>query len=110
VAYASLDQLAAAMRVTVTTKNQEALQRALDSAASEIDHELDRPATDPLPTPAPALVVSVNVDRGVEWFKASDAAWGNVGYADIGVVKVAPDGFARHAATLTPYKIQYGLA
>ena len=82
----------------------------MDSATDEIDHELDRPATAPLPTPTPALIVNVCVARGVEWFKASDAAWGNVGYADVGIVKVPPDGFARHAANLTPYKIQFGLA
>src|SRR5262245_44029880 len=109
-AYASLDQLAAALRVTVTPKNQDALQRALDAASDEIDKELDRPATDPLPDPAPALVVQVNVDRGVEHFKASDAAWGGVGYADVGILRVPADGFARHAATLTPYKAQYGVA
>lgn len=109
-AYATVDDLAAALRVSVTPKNDALLQSCLDAAAEEIDHELDRPTDDPLPDPPPALAVRVNVDRGVELYKASDAVFGSVGYADVGVYKVPNDSFARHAATLIPLKASFGLA
>ena len=108
--YATVDELAAALRVQVTVKNQDWLQSCLDASALEIDHALDRLALDPLPTPAPALVVQVNVARGVEWYKASDAAFGGVGFADTGILTVPGDTFARHAQALIPLTQQFGVA
>jgi hypothetical protein len=109
-AYATPEQLAAALRVTVTPKNSDWLQSCVDAAASEIDHDLDRFPDDPLPVPPPALVVQVNVARGVEWFKANDAAFGGVGFADTGILTVPNDGFARHSAALIPLHQQFGIA
>lgn len=109
-AYATAAQLAEALRITVTAKNQEWLDLSLDAAASEIDHYLDRPASDPLPDPPPALATTVNVARGIEWFKANDAAFGAIGFADIGALNVPSDPFARHARTLIPLKVQFGVA
>lgn len=109
-AYATVEELAAALRIAVTVKNQDWLQACLDASASEIDHALDRLAADPLPVPAPALVITTNVARGVEWYKASDAAYGGVGFADTGILRVPPDSFARHATTLIPLTQQYGVA
>ena len=86
------------------------LNACLDASALEIDHALDRLIDDPLPDPPPALVVTVNVRAGVEWWKASDAAFGGVGFADTGVLRVPVDSFARHAATLTPLVQQFGIA
>ena len=108
-AYATVDELAAALRVQVTVKNQELLQSCLDAAASEIDHAVDRLPSDPLPDPAPALAVQVNVARGVEWFKAADATFGGVGFAETGILRVPADSFARHAKTLIPLKQQFGV-
>jgi hypothetical protein len=42
-AYATIDELAAALRIRVTAENTAALQACLDAAAIEIDHETDRP-------------------------------------------------------------------
>jgi len=109
-AYATVDQLAASMRLTVTAKNQEWLQSCLDAAAAEIDHMLDRFATEPLPVPPPALAVQENVAIAVEFWKINDAAFGGVGFADIGVLKVPRDLFARHAAVLMPLTQQFGVA
>ena len=95
------------MRLQVTAKNSAWLESCLDAAASEIDHALDR--VDPLPVPAPALVTQVNVARAVEWFKASDATFGGVGFADTGILTVPKDSFARHAATLLPLKQLFGV-
>ena len=107
-AYATPEQLAAALRLPLTPENTPTFDLALEAAAQEIDQALDR--TTPLDDPAPQLVIEVNVARGVEWVKQPDAAFGGVGYADIGILKTPVDGFARHALTLIPYKQQWGLA
>lgn len=110
-AYATVDQLAAAMRLTVSVKNQEWLQACLDAAASEIDHRCGRRPDDPLPTDPPdPLAQQVNVARGVEWYKANDATFGGVGFADIGILRVPTDGFARFAHALLPLTQTWGVA
>jgi len=109
-AYATVEQLADALRVQVTTKNRDALQLSLDAAALEIDQYCDRPADNPLPDPPPALATTVNIARGIEWFKSNDSAFGGVGFADTGVLRVPRDAFARHALDLIPLKVQFGLA
>jgi hypothetical protein len=43
VAYATVDELAAALRVSVTAGNTAKLQSCLDAAAAEINHDVDRP-------------------------------------------------------------------
>jgi hypothetical protein len=108
-AYATVDQLAAALRVAVTTKNSEWLESCLDAAASVVDHLCDRPADNPMPGPPPALAVTENVSIGIEFYKANDAAFGAVGFADIGVLSVPDDVYGRHANTLIPLKIQFGV-
>jgi hypothetical protein len=109
VAYATVDELAAALRVTVTAANQDMLTACLDAAAAEIDHAVDRLDTDPLP-PADPLANRVNVLRGVEWFKSNDAAFGVIGFADTGALQAPKNTFARHAATLVVLKQQWGVA
>lgn len=106
--YATAEDLAAALRVAVTPKNQAQLDRSLAAAAQEIDHYVDRLADDPIPPDDP-LAGSVNIARGVEWFKASDAAFGAVGFSDIGVLAAPADPFARHARALIPLKRQFGV-
>ena len=108
-AYATVEQLAAALRVTVSAKNSELLDLSLEAAAAEIDHYLDRP-DDPLSDPPPALATMGNIARGIEWFKANDAAFGAVGFADVGVLAAPADPFARHAAALIPLKVRFGIA
>lgn len=109
-AYATVDELAAALHVKVTAEREPDLQRALDAAAVEIDQDLDRDATDPLPDPAPAPIVATNIDRAVEWYKAADAAYGIVGVEDTGAIRAPKDGFARHAQNITAYKHRFGIA
>jgi len=109
VAYATVDQLAAALRVTVTTSNTATLQACLDAAASEIDHAVDRTLDNPIPT-GDALAERVNVLRGVEWWKSNDAAFGVIGFDQTGALQAPRDGFARHERTLIPLKEQFGVA
>jgi len=106
-AYASVDQLAAALRITATVENTPALQACLDAAASEIDHAVDR--TNPIPS-GDALAERVNILRGVEWWKSNDAAFGVIGFDQTGALQAPRDGFARHARTLVPLKELFGVA
>jgi hypothetical protein len=108
-AYATVEQLAAALRVAVTAKNTDWLQACLDASASEIDHAVAL-VTPPWPDPAPPLAVTTNVARAVEWWKANDAAFGGVGFADTGILKVPTDTFGRHAVNLIPLTEQFGVA
>lgn len=106
-AYATVDQLAAALRVTVTPENTPTLQACLDAAAVEIDHAVDWLAG---PPPSNPLLERVNVLRGVEWFKSNDAAFGVIGFDQTGALQAPRDGFARHGRTLMPLKEQFGVA
>lgn len=106
--YATVDDLAAALRIRVTTENRALLQACLEAAAAEIDLDLDR--TTPLPDPPPAAVARCNVNRAVEWFKAADAAYGIVGFEQTGLIYAPKDGFARHAATITAFKQRWAFA
>lgn len=106
--YASPEQLAAALRVRVTPENTDRLTSCLAAAADEIDAFLDR--SEPLADPVPESVVLCNVNRAVEWWKAPDAAGGQVGFAQTGVLSVPPDGFDRHAGTILQHKQKWGVA
>lgn len=108
-AYATPDELAAALRVPVTAKNLELLQFCVDAASREIDHYCDRHVDDPIPDGDP-LAHIVCLGRGVEHYKVNDAAFGVIGFADTGVLAAPRDTFGRHAATLTPLKQNWAVA
>jgi len=107
--YATKDELAAALRTRVTADNTDMLNACLEAAAAEIDHECDRREGSPIP-PGDALANRVNIARAVEWWRANDAAFGAVGFEQIGALQLPRDGFARHAFQLTPLKHQWGIA
>src|SRR5262245_58032518 len=108
-AYATTEELAAALNVRATPANEAALQACLDAAAAEIDHEVDRPDTDPIPA-GNALANRVNLVRAVEWWKSNAAAFGVIGFDQTGALQAPRDGFNRHAYALTPLKLQWGIA
>jgi hypothetical protein len=109
VAYATLAELAAALRITTLTPEVEArLQACLDAAAVEIDDALCRTAEDPVEAGNP-LVNRVNLMRAVEWYKANDAAFGILG-SDENAMRLPKSTFARHAVTLTPLRTRWGIA
>lgn len=108
-AYATPDQLAEALRdKRLVTTAPELLARCLGAAAEEIDADLDR--IDPLPDPPPAMVIGVNVNRAVEWFKAADAFNGGIGTEQTGVLPAPESGFNRYSLTLRPLKQRWGVA
>jgi hypothetical protein len=106
-AYATVDELAAALRVRVTAETTTGLQRCLDAAADEIDHAVDR--VDTMPTDDP-LANRVNIVRGVEWWKANDAAFGVLGVSDTGTLQAPRNTMRRHQSALLPLKQQWGVA
>lgn len=111
-AYATVAELAAALRITVTTANTAGLQACLDAAAEEIDHSISRDPDPLVPDPvdpADPLANRVNILRGVEWFKSQDAAFGVIGMAETGALQAPRNGFRRHAATLVPLKQRWGV-
>jgi len=109
VAYATADELAAALRIPSPTPDQVTiLQRCLDAAAIEIDDAICRPADDPL-DPDDPLAHSVNLMRGVEWWKANDAAFGFIGAGE-DALRLPRSTFTRHAVTLTPLRRAWGIA
>ena len=109
-AYCSLDQLAEALRIAVTAANTLMLTACCEAAAVEIDHAIDSPIAPDYGEPWGQLVNRVNVLRGVEWFKANDAAFGVIGYDQTGAIRTPRNGFARHAMTLLPVKVGFGVA
>lgn len=106
-AYATVAELAEAVRARVTAASTPALQRAIDAATEEIDAYLDRAA--PPATPS-ALVHAVCIVRGVEWYKANDAALGVLGNVETGTIQTPSSSFDRHAAVLTPLVENWGVA
>lgn len=108
-AYATVAELAAALRITVTSANQASLQACLDAAAIEIDDALDRTEDNPI-DPDDALVNRVNLLRGVEWAKSNDAAFGVIGMAETGALRTPRDAFARHRMVLLPRKELFGVS
>jgi hypothetical protein len=105
--YATPEELATALRIRETPANTPILQACLDAAAAEIDHEVNR--LEPIPD-GDALANRVCIVRGLEWYKANDAAFGVVGFDASGVLQAPRDSFNRHAFELTPLKQQWGLA
>jgi hypothetical protein len=108
VSYATVEQLAAALRGRVTAANTDDLQRCLDAAVIEIDSTIDRTVDDPI-DPLDPLAVSVNIARGCEWYKANDVVFGAGGFDQTGLL-TPPEGFAfRYGAALQPLKRTAGV-
>ena len=106
-AYATVQELADAMRTPLTAANSASFQACLDAAAVEIDYAINAD-TDP-PDPDSALLNRVNIVRGIEWAKANDAAFGTPATATATML-TPPASFAPHSATLTPLKSTFGVA
>jgi len=83
-----------------------------DGAVYELGATTPEPPP-PEPTPNVAgnpLANRVNILRGVEWWKANDAAFGVIGFDQTGPLQAPRDGFNRHRYTLTPLKEGWGIA
>lgn len=114
-AYGEISELARRLKLTAPTlAQQEAMQLALDSAAEEIDWELDgTPSWSPPPTepPYPPLVVEVNYERAVEHWQQGQSPFGIIGLGgDVVPVVAARDSWYRHRLKLLPLKGSFGIA
>jgi len=111
-AYVDVSELQRVLQLpTPTAAQTDAMQRALDAAAAEIDWELDYdPVANPAPVPPPPLVVQVNLDRATELWKASFSPFGIVPAGpDVVPVFAARDSWYRHHLTLMPLKDSWGV-
>jgi hypothetical protein len=110
--YATIDELAALLRVSASSRHA-ALRRVLEAAATEIDDEIG--ATDingntiPYGSP-PALVSEVNLERAVEHWQQMQSPFGVIGMGEIGATYTARDSWDRHAHKLSPLKNSWGLS
>lgn len=114
-AYGTIAELARRLKITTPTlAQQEAMQLALDSAAEEIDWELDgTPSWTPPPStpPYPPLVVEVNYERAVEHWQQGQSPFGIIGMGgDVIPVVAARDSWYRHRLKLLPLKGSFGIA
>lgn len=113
-AYASTDELAGALDLRKTDENEPLLADCLNAAADEIDgflvdaYEWVHKAIEA--KHPPTLLVRVNVNRAVEWYKAPAAYAGGVGMGETGTMTAPRSGFERHAAALTPLRRRWGVA
>jgi len=109
VSYATKEELAAALGISVNPTNTEGLQACVDAAAVEIDHYVDRDDGNPL-APDDPLANRVNIVRGVEWWKSNAAAFGVIGFDQVGSLQAPRDSFLRHQKELLPLKEKFGVA
>jgi len=112
-AYATIDELQTKLRIEQPTQLQvEGMSRSLDAATAEIDWELGYTPESPAPSPLPALVVSVCIDRAVEHWRQSFSPFGAVlvGGAEGEALVVSRNTWRRHALKLAPLKTAYGVA
>jgi hypothetical protein len=111
-AYATVAELQLLLRLdSPTVQQQDAMQRALDEAAEEIDWELGYTVDVPAPVPPPPLVVGVNLDRAVEHWRSSYSPFGVIGVgAESEPVVTARNSWYRHHLKLAPLKHSQGIA
>ena len=111
-AYATVDELRAILRIELPTQLQmEGMQRALDEAAQEIDWELEYTTESPAPDPVPSLVHGVNLDRAVEHWRQERSPFGVIGVGAEGEpVVTARNSWYRHHLKLKPLKQAEGVA
>ena len=107
--YASAEDLAGALRLSVTPKTEPLLTASVDAASDEIDHWAGRNLDTPIPEDD-ALAHVVCIARGVEHYKANDVAFGALGFDNTGVLAAPGDTFDRHARTLIPLVQSFGIA
>jgi hypothetical protein len=110
---ATVDELATVLRGKFSADQQEGLQLCIDAATQEIGSYVD-PASGVLGDEwdefEAALANRACLARATEWWRANDALFGVVGSGELGQLRAPRDGFARHAANLTPLKEQWGFA
>jgi hypothetical protein len=108
--FVSTNELAAILQVR-EADNHDALERCLLAAAGEIVTETGRSDFAGWEL---SLVEQVNLARAEELWKQMKAPWGVImtsgPAAEFGPARIARDTFERHALTLSPLKVAWGIA
>jgi hypothetical protein len=106
-AYADVAELFRVLKLRVPTAAQEiAGQRVLDASAFEIDSECGTAFT----TPAPDLVVEVNLERAAELWARQEIPTGVIGLGEAIPILTPRDTWDWYANKLAPYKISWGIS
>jgi hypothetical protein len=107
VAYTDISELFRVLKVRSPTQAQtDAGQRVLDAAADEINSECGTA----FGTPAPALVVEVNLERAAELWARQEIPTGVIGLGEALPILTPRDTWDWYANKLAPYKISWGLS
>lgn len=96
----------------VTAANTDRLTKCVDAAAAEITDTIDAGlGVEPLLVDPGQVAIAnrVNITRGVEWWKAADAAFGVLGSTDLGPTRAPKEPFDRHRLALVPLKARWGV-
>lgn len=87
------------------------MDRVLEAAAQEIDWDLGYTVDNPAPSPPPAIVVDVNLDRASELWRFNFSTSGVLPQGpEIGVVVAPRDTWNRHHLRLNPLRVHVGIA
>jgi hypothetical protein len=110
-AYATTEELQSLLTITEPTQLQvAAMQRVLDEAVAEIDWELGYTSTTPAPSPVPALVHGVNLERAVEHWRQERSPFGVIAVGgENEPIITARNSWYRHALKLAPLKKAWGI-
>lgn len=110
-AYAETDELARILLIRTPSDEQtEAMDRALEAAAAEIDAELDLSDDAVLSSKQKAIRTTVNLERAVEHFQQAPFGLLPLGGELGGAERTARNSWERHAHKLAPLKDQWGIA
>lgn len=111
-AYAETDELARILKLREpTTAQTAALERVLETAAGEIDAELDLAADTVLSAAGLATVEQVNLQRAAELWFEQEVPLGIAGIgSEFGTTYLARDSFAKYTYKLAHLKDQRGFA
>lgn len=107
-AYATVEQLRKILKAG--SRPDEDLQRVLDAAALEIDHEIGRTLGFSDDEQELALVTSVNLDRAQDLWELEQVPAGIIGLGGETPLIVPRNSWERHAQRLAPLKVSWGIA
>jgi len=108
-AYTTLAELQRVLqKPSPTAAEQQAMQRVIDAAATEINWDLGFTA-DPSP-PFSAVLVDVNLDRALELWKFNYSPLGTIPVGPDSIPIVSPrDSWYRHHLRLNPLRTSWGV-
>lgn len=114
-AYAETDELFRILKIRNPSDEQTAAaERVLETAAGEIDAEIDLASDATLEAWQLELVTQVNLERAAEHWAQQEIQFGLVFTGDAalggGAERLARDTWERHALKLAPAKNQWGIA